>query len=107
MTAEEMTKIGQLYLDGGKYNGKQIIPAEWIDESTKVHSRCGELSYGYLWWVIDDKKHIYAALGDGGNVIYIQLPNKKMVVSVASLFMPVVKDRIELIKEHIEPVFEN
>lgn len=106
LTAEEMTKIGQLYLDGGKYNGKQIIPAEWIDESTKVHSRWGELSYGYLWWVIDDKKHIYAALGDGGNVIYINTDNK-MVVSAASLFMPEAKDRIVLIKEHIEPVFEN
>ncbi|WP_097003079.1 serine hydrolase domain-containing protein [Lacrimispora amygdalina] len=106
LTAEEMTKIGQLYLDGGKCNGKQIIPAEWIEESTKEHSRWSELSYGYLWWVIDDKKHTYAALGDGGNVIYINT-NKKIVVSIASFFMPEAKDRIALIIEHIEPVFEN
>jgi len=58
-------------LDGGVWNGKQIVPAWWIAESTRAHSRWGELSYGYLWWIIDDKEHIYAAMGDGGNVIYI------------------------------------
>lgn len=106
LTSADMSKIGQLYLDGGIWNGEQIVPAGWIDESTKEHSRWGELSYGYLWWVIDDKKHIYAALGDGGNVIYINT-KKKMVVSIASLFMPEAKNRIGLIKERIEPIFED
>jgi len=106
LTTMDMAKIGQLYLDGGIWNDKQIIPAWWIDESTKEHSRWGRLSYGYLWWIIDDKEHIYAALGDGGNVIYVNA-KKKMVVSIASLFIPRAKDRIKLIKEYIEPMFEN
>jgi CubicO group peptidase (beta-lactamase class C family) len=106
LTPMDMAKIGQLYLDGGIWKDKQIISAQWIDESTKEHSRWGKLSYGYLWWIIDDKEHIYAALGDGGNVIYVNT-KKKMVVSIASLFMPRAKDRIELIKEYIEPMFEN
>ncbi len=71
LTPVDMAKIGQLYLYGGMWNGEQIVPAGWIDESTNEHSRWGELSYGYLWWIIDDKEHIYAALGDGGNVIYV------------------------------------
>ena len=104
LTPMDMAKIGQLYLYGGIWNDRQIVPAGWIDESTKEHSRWGELSYGYLWWIIDDKDHIYAALGDGGNVIYVNT-KKKMVVSIASLFMPDAKDRIELIKEYIEPMF--
>ena len=106
LTPMDMAKIGQLYLDGGICKDKQIIPAWWIDESTKEHSQWGRLSYGYLWWIIDDKEHIYAALGDGGNVIYVNT-KKKMVVAIASLFMPHAKDRIKLIKEYIEPMFEN
>lgn len=104
LTPADMGKIGQLYADGGTWNGKQIVPAEWIGESTKEHSRWGELSYGYLWWIIDEKERIYAALGDGGNVIYVNT-KKKMVVSIASLLMPDAKDRIALIQKHIEPIF--
>ncbi|WP_261830608.1 serine hydrolase domain-containing protein [Inconstantimicrobium mannanitabidum] len=106
LTTMDMAKIGQLYLDEGRWKDKQIISTEWIYESTKEHSRCGKLSYGYLWWVIDNKEHIYAAMGDGGNIIYVNA-KKKMVISIACLFMPHAKDRIKLIKEYIEPMFEN
>lgn len=64
------------------------------------------LPYGYLWWIIDDKEHACAAMGDGGNVIYFNT-KKKIVVSIASFFVRNAKDRIKLIKEHIEPIFEN
>ncbi|WP_160679781.1 serine hydrolase [Clostridium sp. C8-1-8] len=106
LTPMDMAKLGQLYLDQGMWMGKQIISPEWIEESTKEHSKWDKLAYGYLWWIIDDKEHIYAALGDGGNVIYVNT-KKKMVICIASLFMPRAKDRIELIKEYIEPMFEN
>lgn len=108
MTLADMAKIGQLYLNGGIWNGEQIISAGWIDESTKEHSRWEQLnlSYGYLWWIIDEKEHIYAAIGDGGNVIYVNT-KKQIVVSITSLFMPDAKDRIGLIIERIEPIFES
>jgi CubicO group peptidase (beta-lactamase class C family) len=102
----DMAKIGQLYLSGGMWDGKQIVPAWWIDESTKEQSRWSKLAYGYLWWVIDEKQHAFAALGDGGNVIYVNA-KKNMVVAITSLFVPDVKDRIEFIKECIEPMFED
>ncbi|SET96436.1 serine hydrolase domain-containing protein [Lacrimispora sphenoides] len=106
LTPEDMAKIGQLYLNGGKWENKQIISEKWIEESTKEHIRLDRLSYGYLWWIFDNKEPVYAALGDGGNVIYINT-KKKMVVSIASLFMPDAKDRIGLIMECIEPIFED
>jgi len=98
----DMAKIGQLYLNCGLWDGKQIVPAEWITESTKVHSRWEalDLSYGYLWWIIDGDS--YAALGDGGNAIYVN-PSKHLVVAIASLFKPTAKDRIDFIKKYIEP----
>ncbi|WMC92387.1 serine hydrolase domain-containing protein [Kineothrix sp. MB12-C1] len=108
LSPTDMAKIGQLYLDGGMWNGKQLVSTQWIDESTMVHSRWEEanLSFGYLWWIIDDKEHACAAMGDGGNVIYFNT-KKKMVVSITSLFAPRVTDRIDFIKEYIEPIFDN
>ncbi|GMQ62137.1 serine hydrolase domain-containing protein [Vallitalea maricola] len=104
----DMAKIGQLYLDGGMWNEKQIVSTNWIDESIKEHSRWGKinLAYGYLWWIIDEKEHSCAAIGDGGNVIYFNA-KKKIVVSIAAFFRQNVKDRIEFIKEYVEPIFEN
>ena len=51
-----------------------------------------------------NRVHACAAMGDGGNVIYFN-KKKKIVVSIASLFVKNAKDRIELIKEYIEPIF--
>nr|WP_294490034.1 serine hydrolase [uncultured Anaerosporobacter sp.] len=108
LSPTDMAKIGQLYLDNGMWNGEQIVSARWVDESTKEHSRWEKrnLAYGYLWWIIDDKEHSFAAMGDGGNVIYVNT-KKKIVISIASLFEQKVKDRLEFIKEYIEPMFEN
>lgn len=75
-------------VDRGQHNGK---------------SRWGKFSYGYLWWIVDD--YCYAAFGDGGNVIYIN-PKQEMVITIASRFMPRAKDRIEMIRTYIMPLFE-
>ncbi len=101
----DMAKIGQLYLNHGIWSSKQIVSAKWVNESTKEHSRweTQNLPYGYLWWIYEEG---FAAMGDGGNTIYINT-KKDMVVSIASLFRPKVKDRIEFILEYIEPIFDN
>ena len=106
LTAMDMAKIGKLYLDGGKWEGRQIVSTGWISESTTEHSRwkAENLPYGYLWWT--GIGNGYAAMGSSGNVIYVN-PSKKMALAIASLFKPTAKDIIELIKEHIEPIFEN
>lgn len=101
----DMAKLGQLYLNHGIWNGKQIVSEKWINESTKEHSRWEgqNLSYGYLWWINKDG---FAAMGDGGNTIYVNM-KKNMVVAIASLFRPKVKDRMEFILKYIEPIFDN
>ena len=107
LTPDEMAKIGQLYLNRGAWDGKQIVSAEWIAESTREQSRCtewGNLGYGYLWWIIDAVS--YAALGDGGNVIYVNHKNN-IVIALAAQFLPDAADRIGWIKREIEPMFEN
>ena len=104
LSPREMAKIGQLYLGGGIWEGRQIVPAAWIAESTREHSRAvelGNLAYGYLWWIIDSDS--FAALGDGGNVIYVNT-NKKLVIAMTAFLTPDVKDRIGWIKTEIEPL---
>lgn len=44
-------------------------------------------------------------MGDGGNIIYVS-PARNMVVAIASVFLPRAKDRIEFIKNYVEPIFE-
>lgn len=96
----DMAKIGQLFLNKGKYNGRQIVSEKWVEESTTEHSRWKKLNlpYGYLWWV--GEKGGYAAMGDGGNIIYVN-PDKNLVVAITSLFYPRAKDRIDFIETFI------
>ena len=101
----DMAKIGELIRNGGIYDGTRIVSEEWLRESTSEQSRWAErdLPYGYLWWILA-QEHGCAAMGDGGNLIYIS-PDKNMVVTIASHFQPRVKDRIEFIKKYVEPTF--
>ncbi len=110
ITPEDMIKIGKLYLNQGNWNGTQLVSKEWIAECTKVQSvwKPGigvkrTLKYGYLWWIIYEAEGSFAALGDGGNVIYVN-PKEELVVAVGAYFKPRVPDAMELIKEYIEPM---
>jgi len=102
ISLNDMLKLGQLYLNEGLWQGKQIIDPNWIKQSSTMQSKYGELEYGYLWWLVKDGGGSYAAIGDGGNIIYI-CPKSKTVIVIASHFMPRAKDRIELIHSHILP----
>jgi CubicO group peptidase (beta-lactamase class C family) len=99
----DMAKLGQLYLNGGVWENRQLVSSEWIAESLKEYSRWEliDTAYGYMWWLIDEDS--YAAMGDGGNAIYVNT-KKNLVIAIASTFKPTAKDRIELIKNHIEPM---
>ena len=96
----DMAKIGQLFLNKGNWNGEQIVSEKWVEESTTEHSRWKKLNlpYGYLWWI--GEKSGYAAMGDGGNIIYVN-PDKSLVVAITSLFYPRTKDRIEFIEKYV------
>lgn len=107
MSAEDMAKIGQMCLMEGEYEGKRIVSSSWLKESTTVHFVCDkyfrDMCYGYLWWIIDAKKGIYAAIGNSGNVIYVN-PTKQTVVAITGTFKPTILDRIDFLQENIEPL---
>jgi len=93
VSARDMARFGQLFLDGGIYDGKEIIDPGWIEESFQRYSegiaRGGWLpwygsfrdrGYGYQWWSSRAGDHYFTyASGHGGNYI-ILLPELRMVI---------------------------
>jgi CubicO group peptidase (beta-lactamase class C family) len=70
MLPHDMAKIGFLYLNEGEWDGEQIVPAEWVNESTKKHIDATlQDGYGYQWWV--DPPDVYMALGYAGQFIFV------------------------------------
>jgi CubicO group peptidase (beta-lactamase class C family) len=84
LSARDAARFGQLYLDGGRWNGTQIVPAIWVEASTTAHSQTdrGSMGYGYLWWTLNpDTFGQGAALasGYGGQAIAV-VPSQRLVV---------------------------
>jgi CubicO group peptidase (beta-lactamase class C family) len=83
----EMAKLGYLYLRNGVWNGKQIVPEEWVKASaqkyieTPLMNEAENSGYGYLWWI--NSFGGYSAHGFGGQYIYV-IPEKDLVVVFTS-----------------------
>ncbi|NNF50796.1 MAG: serine hydrolase [Gammaproteobacteria bacterium] len=86
MTPRDMAKIGLLFLEDGKWGDTQLVSAEWIKRSTQSHNYSGKHdNYGThsnLWWA-DQKSSDFAAVGFGGQYIYVS-PDCACVVVVTS-----------------------
>lgn len=97
-TAQDMARLGILYLNQGAWQGEQIISKQWVADSLAMTPN----KYGYLWWLDDEPVTAFAAMGDGGNMIYC-VPEEEVVVTMTSDFMRKPKDRFELVKDYIFP----
>lgn len=76
--ARDFAKIGQLYLNRGNWNGKQIVSKEWVSKSTKVETLKGSAPYyQYQWWI--PNVNSFMAEGHLGQFIYVN-PSKKLVI---------------------------
>lgn len=90
ISAEDLARFGSLYLTDGKWNGKEVIPSDWVKSSVTAISnepKDADLlehptmeGYGYLWWIDNDEKTFWAE-GAGGHFCIID-KTKKMVVVV-------------------------
>lgn len=82
LRSADMAKIGQLYLDEGRWQNEQIIPAEWVKESTSVHSHpSDQVGYGYQWWIRPEGD--FYSLGWGGQQIRVFREQRMVVVITA------------------------
>lgn len=88
LTAPDMLKIGQLYLNQGRWQGHQLVSAQWVTESTTNQLTTGQTTtegpYGYLWWVGEIESHPYfAAVGSYGQNIIV-VPDSRIVLVTVS-----------------------
>jgi CubicO group peptidase (beta-lactamase class C family) len=99
LTARDAAKFGLLYLNEGEYEGKQVVPADWVRESLQRYSEdinatggfpanwglsISDIGYGYQWWSARAGDHYFDfAWGHGGQLIVL-LDEFDMVVVVTS-----------------------
>lgn len=93
LSGRDMARLGLCMINGGKWNGKEVVPAAWVKESTALHVKAtGEggtgnkdEGYGYLWWIPTEGRKSpewagsYAAQGNYGQYIF-SLPALDLVV---------------------------
>lgn len=83
----DMAKLGYLFANNGRWQGRQIISSAWIEEATRAHTRFSPMwttGYGYQWWLYRFKCEnvtvdAYAAAGWGGQRIIV-FPTLDLIV---------------------------
>ena len=87
LSARDAAKFGQLFLDGGVWNGEQLVPADWVAESTAAKNNGagdGTGQYGYQWWTRQFNGYdTYYAFGAWGQYIFV-VPELELVTVIAS-----------------------
>ena len=93
MSTRDLARFGQLYLQQGRWDGRQVVRRDWVRESTRPHSEIGPgAGYGYMWWTYAAgslperypalRRHaLYQARGTGGQAIFV-IPGAELVVVV-------------------------
>ena len=79
--ALDYAKFGRLFMNNGSWNGKQIIPAKWVNESLTADPTDGGANYfKYQWWLYENNpdKAFYAR-GDFGQFVYVN-PKKNLII---------------------------
>jgi CubicO group peptidase (beta-lactamase class C family) len=84
LTAEDLAKIGYLYLNDGVWDGTRLLPEGWVREATARHVTGvgGGWDYGYQWWITSrNGLDIWAGRGFGGQLLLV-VPGRNIVAVV-------------------------
>lgn len=89
-TLRDLARFGNIYLHEGFWNGKQIVPADWVRASVtadKAHllPKGDSLGYGYQWWVPWGNEGDFMAIGIYGQAIYVN-PSLNIVIAKTSAY---------------------
>jgi CubicO group peptidase (beta-lactamase class C family) len=78
MSARDLARFKLLYLDGGNWRDRQIVPAQWVKDSTRAYSQSDfgpipDAGYGYLWWTGFGRlpPGTFFAAGAGGQFAFV------------------------------------
>ena len=89
-TLRDFAKLGRLYLNKGNWEGKQIVPKDWVKISTSSieehlqpeskNSSSPGIGYGYQWWVLDGDEGEFLAWGVFNQYIYVNPSTNTVIV---------------------------
>ncbi len=88
MTARELARFGQLFLQEGRWHGKQVVPGWWVVASTSPQVDIGDnyAGYGYYWWLNQIAGYdMYSALGAAGQILHV-IPELELVLVTTHSF---------------------
>jgi CubicO group peptidase (beta-lactamase class C family) len=77
MSTRDFARFGQLFLQDGQWQGRQVVPAAWVAESTRpqANTRSGATRYGFQWWIpADGTEGEFLARGIYGQFVYVNRP---------------------------------
>jgi CubicO group peptidase (beta-lactamase class C family) len=107
VTPRELAKFGLLYLHNGRWNGRQLVPAAWVQASMTNQVDAGApFSYGYDFWLRDIAgHHVAMAWGFGGQMIYIIKDLDLVVVMTTNTreFTEASFNGLSIIHDHVVP----
>lgn len=113
LSPREMRRFGELYLNGGRWQGQRLLPEGWVRDSWGVYAhsrRHPTYGFGYCWWTRELAGHpVHYAWGYGGQFIFV-VPDLEMVVVTTSTSRPEnrgggshLRDIYELLRRHLLP----
>lgn len=89
----DYARFGQLYLDKGRVDGKEVVPASWISESLAMESphllpQAGQqnelgIGYGYQWWIPEDAARDFMGIGVYNQFIYVSPSTRTVIVKTS------------------------
>jgi CubicO group peptidase (beta-lactamase class C family) len=85
----DMAKLGQLFLQNGMWDGKQIVPQGYVMAASQPQNAGGlpvSLPYGYMWWVVPSAtpRQTFMASGFGGQFIWVYPPQDLVIAATST-----------------------
>jgi CubicO group peptidase (beta-lactamase class C family) len=96
LTARDYARLGELYRNGGVWQGRQIVPADWVRDSVTVaapHLEPGrplvgghhfDLGYGYQWWIPAGDRGEFSAIGVHNQFVYVDPAGNTTIVKLSA-----------------------
>lgn len=79
--ARDFARFGRLYLDGGRWNGEQLVPAGWASRSVLPGVRTLDgYTHQHLWWTPEGGKGDFYAYGHNGQYVYVNPAARTVIV---------------------------
>ena len=99
MSARDLARFGVLYAQGGAWNGQQVVPAPWVELSTRAHISVGVpafpgRSYGYMWWTrfggdfapsLTAPQSMFFAYGIGAQFLFVSPAHGLVIVHTVDM----------------------